>query len=238
MKAADAARVWRDRGHAGALLGQRLASQVPHHQNTTVMGIPPGGMEVAAALAAVLQLPLSCWSVQRLWLPGAGQEAIGALAPGNIHLFDDAGLMRHGLDAEGRQALLRRQERRLARDQRRFGDPGPAELSHRHLILVDEAIRSGRAMGAGLLSLRAFYPASITVAAPLGCLEALERLAPLADQVAVLRPVEQLPRLADWFASLPPLGAREVIALLSEQNGTRSPGVCRWGGRDRSPQAG
>lgn len=214
MEEADEAGVWRDRGHAGALLGQRLAAQVHHPQDTTVMGIPPGGMEVAAALAAVLQLHLSCWSVQRLCFPCRGQEAIGALAPGNIHLFDDNGLKRHGLDDEGRQELLRRQERRLEHDQRRFGDPGPAELSHRHLILVDEAIRSGLTMGAGLLSLRAFYPASITVAAPVGCLEALERLGPLADEVVVLRSVEQLPRLSDWFASLPPLGAREVIALL------------------------
>ena len=214
MEAAGELGIWRNRGHAGALLAQRLASQVHHHQDTTVIGIPPGGMEVAEARATGLQLPLSCWSVQRLWLPGARPQAIGALAPGNVHLFDDEGLKRLGMDGEGCQALLRRQARQLAQDQRRFGDPRPAELSHRHLILVDEAIRSGLAMGAALLSLRALYPASITVAVPVGCLEALERLGPLADQVVVLQPVEQLPRLGDWFSSLPPLGAPEVIALL------------------------
>lgn len=214
MEADHEVGIWRNRVHAGALLGQRLASQIPHHQNTTVMGIPPGGMEVAAALAAVLQLPLSCWSVQRIWLPGAQQQAVGALAPGNIRLLDHHGLTRVGVDGEGSRALLQRHARRLALDQRRFGDPGPAELSHRHLILVDEAIRSGLAMGAGLLSLRSLYPASITVAAPVGCQDALEWLLPLADQVVVLQPVEQLQQLSDWFASLPPLGPRQVIALL------------------------
>ncbi len=214
MQASDEAGIWRDRGHAGALLGQRLAPQVHHHQDTTVMGIPPGGIEVAAALAAVLQLPLSCWSVQRLWLPGAEPQPIGALAPGNVQLLDPHGLRRHGLEGDGCQALLRRQARRLERDQRRFGDPGPAELSHRHLILVDEAIRTGLAMGAALRSLRALYPASITVAAPVACQEAIAQLDPLADGVVVLQPVEQLPRLSDWFASLPPLGPRQVIALL------------------------
>lgn len=214
MEAIGEEGIWRDRRQAGALLGERLASRVQHRQDTTVVGIPPGGIEVAAALAAVLQLPLSCWSVQRLWLPGARRTAIGALAPGNIQLLDDDGLSRLGLDGEQAEALLRRQSRRLERDQRRFGDPGPAELRHRHLILVDEAIRSGLAMAAGLQSLRALYPASITVAAPVGCLEALRRLSPLADQVVVLRPVAQLHQLSDWFASLPPLGAREVITLL------------------------
>lgn len=214
MEASGVEDIWRDRGHAGAVLGQQLASQVHHHQDTTVMGIPPGGVEVAAALASVLQLPLSCWSVQRLWLPDGGLQPIGALAPGNVQLLDAHRLRRHGLAAEGCQALLRRQARCLARDQLQFGDPGPAELSHRHLILVDEAIRSGLAMGAALLSLRALYPASITVAAPVGCQAAIERLDALADRVVVLRPVEQLPRLSDWFSSLPPLEPHQVIRLL------------------------
>ena len=214
MQAVGEGRIWRDRRHAGALLGEHLASRVQHHQDTTVVGIPHGGIEVAAALAAVLQLPLSCWSVQRLWFPGAARRAIGALAPGNIQLPDADGLRRLGLDGDQAEALLRRQARRLERDQRRFGDPEPAELRHRHLILVDEAIRSGLAMAAGLQSLRALYPASITVAAPVGCQEALRRLGPLADGVVVLRRVEQLPQPSDWFQLLPPLTSQGVIALL------------------------
>jgi len=219
MEADGEAGIWRDRRHAGALLAERLACTVHHHQDRTVVGIPHGGIAVAAGLVAELQLPLSCWSVRRLWRPGGPQEAIGALAPGNVQVLDDQGLRRLGFDAEHCQALLRQQTKRLEQDQRRFGDPAPAELRHRHLILVDEAIRSGRAMGAGLLSPRALYPASITVATPLACLEALERLAPLADQVVVLRQVERLPRLCDCFAALPPLSVEQVIALLRASGG-------------------
>lgn len=171
---------------------------------------------MAAALAAELQLPLSSWSVQRRRLPGQGGTTIGALAPGNIQLVDEAGGERHGLDAELYQALLRRQARHLARDQRRFGDPDPAELSHRHRILGDEAIRSGLAMGAAVLSLRAFDPASITLAAPVGCRQALEWLQPLTGQVVVRRPVEAPPGLRDWFVSSLSLGPKQMIALLRE----------------------
>lgn len=214
MEADREMELWRDRRHAGAVLAQLLAPLVHRHQDTTVVGIPPGGMEVAAALAAELQLPLSCWSVQRVQLPGSGQEVIGAIAPGNIHLLDERLLQRLGLDEQERRALLQQHKQRMARDQQRFGDPGPAELSHRRLILVDEGIRTGLAMGAGLLSLRSLYPISITVAAPVASREALERLGPLADQVVVLQSVEHLPSLSDWFVSLPPLQEQEVIALL------------------------
>lgn len=214
MAERSAAWIWRDRRHAGALLAERLASDVHHHQDTTVVGIPPGGLEVAASLAAVLQLPLSCWSVQRLRSPGGGGEPLGAIAPGNIHLLDEERLSELGLDADGRRELLRRHERRLQQDQRRFGDPEPEELRRRRLILVDEGIRSGLAMGAALRSLRSLYPTAITVAAPVGTRAVLERLLQLADRLVVLQPVECLRSLSDWFACLPPLGDGEVLQLL------------------------
>jgi putative phosphoribosyl transferase len=216
MDAVDGASwIWRNRRHAGDQLAACLAPQVHHHQDTTVVGIPPGGLEVAAALASALQLPLSCWSVQRLRVPDLVEEPIGAIAPGNIQIFDEVLLARLGLDAEQCHAIVRRHMQRMERDQRRFGDPGPADLSHRRLILVDEGIRSGMAMLAALRSLRSLYPISITVAAPVGSRPALEQLDPQADGLVVLRPVERLRRLSDWFASLPTLREREVLALLA-----------------------
>lgn len=215
MDAANGASwIWRNRWHAGDQLAARLAPQVRHHQDTTVVGIPPGGLEVAAALASGLQLPLSCWSVQRLRVPDLAEEPIGAIAPGNIQILDEAQLSRLGLDTEQRREIVRRHTQGMERDQRRFGDPRPAELRQRRLILVDEGIRSGMAMLAALHSLRSLYPISITVAAPVGSRSALEQLGPLADDLVVLRPVERLRRLSDWFASLPPLREGEVIALL------------------------
>lgn len=206
--------IWRDRRHAGTLLGQRLAPQVRHHQDTTVVGIPPGGMEVAAALASQLQLPLSCWSVQRVRAPGADTEPLGAIAPGNIRILDEERLKQLGLDAERRRDLLLQHEQRMRENQNRFADPQPEDLSHRRLIVVDEGIRTGMAMWAALMSLRSLYPATITVAAPVASREALDRLMLLADQVVVLQPVERLCRLSDWFARLPPLDEWAVIGLL------------------------
>ncbi|MFM7086220.1 MAG: phosphoribosyltransferase [Cyanobium sp.] len=206
--------LWRDRRHAGALLGRRLAPHVHHHQDTTVVGLPRGGLEVAAELASVLQLPLSCWSVQRLTLPGQEGEPLGAIAPGNIHILDEARLRQLGLHGEEQRQWLRLHEERMRQEQLRFGDPAPGELSHRRLILVDEGIRSGMTMAAALRSLRALYPTTITVAVPVGRRLALDGLRQLADHVLALQAVEQLPRLTDWFAALPALEEGEVIALL------------------------
>lgn len=216
MERRDGRWLWQDRRHAGRLLAERLAPGVHHHQDTTVVGLPPGGIEVGAALASVLQLPLSCWSVQRVPCPGREDQALGAIAPGHIHNLDEDRLRQLGLDEQARHHLLRDHEGRMRRNQERFGDPDPAELAHRRLILVDEGVRTGRAMAAALLSLRSLYPTTITVAVPVGIRAALEELEPLADQLVVLQPVERLNRLADWFGWLPPLGEGELIALLRQ----------------------
>lgn len=214
MDRRDGGWLWRDRRHAGALLAEQLAPEVHHHQDTTVVGIPPGGLEVAAALASVLQLPLSCWSVQRVRIPGWEEQTLGAIAPGHIHNLDEEQLQRLGFDAEARHQLLHRHERRMQSDQDRFGDPDPQELSHRRLILVDEGVRTGRVMEAALQSLRSLYPTTITVAVPVGTRSVLAQLERQADRLLVLQKVEQLPRIADWFAELPPLREGDVIALL------------------------
>jgi putative phosphoribosyl transferase len=213
MQAAGEGRIWRDRCHAGTQLGERLAPQVSHHQDTTVVGIPRGGLAVAASLAARLQLPLSSWSVQRVLAPGGG-EVLGAIAPGNIQLLDEVRLRQLSLSDQAREQLVSLYERRMRNDQDRFGDPDPSELSHRHLILVDEGIRTGKAMGAALMSLRSLYPAAITVAAPVGRRSALNQLMLEADRLVVLHAVDQLEQLSDWFATLPSLKETDVIALL------------------------
>jgi putative phosphoribosyl transferase len=213
MQAAGEGRIWRDRCHAGDQLGERLAPHVRHHQDTTVVGIPRGGLAVAASLASRLQLPLSCWSVQRVRAPGDG-GVLGAIAPGNIQMLDEDRLQELRLSGAALEQLVELYERRMWNDQERFGDPDPAELSHRSLILVDEGIRTGRTMGAALQSLRSLYPAAITVAVPVGRRSAMDRLVQLADRLVVLHPVDQLDRLSDWFASLPTLKETDVVALL------------------------
>jgi hypothetical protein len=89
----------------------------------------------------------------------------------------------------------------------------PQNLPHRRLVgSVARLLRAASLV----LSLRAFDPASITLAAPVGCRQALEWLQPLTGQVVVRRPVEAPPGLTDWFVSSLSLGPKQMIALLRE----------------------
>jgi len=68
-----------DRGEAGRLLGLRLA-ELLRGEPVVVLGLPRGGVVVAAAVAAELDAPLDAFGVRKLPLPGrpelAGRTAV------------------------------------------------------------------------------------------------------------------------------------------------------------------
>src|SRR3982750_1919149 len=67
-----------DRGAAGRALGERLALSAP--AAPVVLGLPRGGVVVAAEVAVVLAAPLDVLVVRKLGLPWQPELAMGAMA--------------------------------------------------------------------------------------------------------------------------------------------------------------
>src|SRR5581483_9939005 len=57
---------FRDRTEAGALLGQELARTLRDNRNVVVLGLPRGGVPVAAEVARALDAPLDVFIVRKL----------------------------------------------------------------------------------------------------------------------------------------------------------------------------
>jgi hypothetical protein len=68
-----------DRRAAGRALGERLTSGEPRH-GALVLGLPRGGVLVAAGVAAALAAPLDVLVVRKLGLPWQPELAMGAIA--------------------------------------------------------------------------------------------------------------------------------------------------------------
>ena len=64
--------LWRDRRAAGRELAQRWAN-IRGRGDTLLIGLPRGGVAVAAAMADVLGLPLAPWAVRKIALARAGR---------------------------------------------------------------------------------------------------------------------------------------------------------------------
>lgn len=206
---------WSDRTAAGLELAARLGQGRHQAANTVLVALPRGGVAVAAAIAQQLQLPLTTWAVRKLALPVDPEFAIGALAPGDLVLWDplSARILNHQPDL--RCTILDRERRELRRRQQLFGDAPAAVLRQRQLIVVDDGIATGLTARAALLSLRQLEPARLILAVPVVATRVLEQLRPLVDQAVVLAAVDDLIAVGCHYKRFEQLRDAEVLNLLA-----------------------
>jgi predicted phosphoribosyltransferase len=173
-----------DREQAGRLLGRRLA-EVLGGEPVVVLGLPRGGVIVAAAVAAELAAPLDAFVVRKLPLPGRAELAMGAIAGGGVLVWNDAVLRRHRPRAADVDAVVERERAELARREAAYrGDRPPPELAGRTALLVDDGVATGATASAALRAVRALGPARVVLAAPV--VPVRLDLSPEADGVVAL----------------------------------------------------
>ena len=213
---------WSDRTAAGVELAARLEPWRHQAESTVLVALPRGGVAVAAEIARQLHLPLTTWAVRKLALPTNPEFAIGALAPGDVVLWDPAtsrGLIN---DPDLRRTILERETRELQRRQQVFGD-APAELlRNRQLIVVDDGIATGLTVRAALLSLRQLRPERLILAVPVVATRVLQQLRGLVDDAVVLAAVDDLIAVGCHYFRFEQLSDAEVINLLAA---CRKPGL-------------
>src|SRR5207245_2190521 len=77
-----------DRHTAGKELGALLAERA-FGRDVVVLGLPRGGLPVAAEVAAALDAPLDMFSVRKLGVPGYPELALGAVATGGVRVLNE-----------------------------------------------------------------------------------------------------------------------------------------------------
>ncbi len=223
--------LWGDRAAAG----RELAAALPDWrgvQGALVVGLPRGGVAVAAALADALELPLASWAVRKLACPEVPEVAVGALAPGGVLLWDEDYARQLGLTPELRRRLVQEQDLELRRRQRLYADPPAAALRGRALLVVDDGVATGLTARAALTSLGRCRPSRLLLAVPVIDAAVARRLeAPetgllagsRAGLVALAR-VERLTAVGAWYRQFEQLEDGTVLALL----GARRSGPQPW----------
>lgn len=195
-------------------MAEQLSSRGWRADTTTLVALPRGGVAVAAVMARLLQLPLTTWAVRKLALPASPEFAIGAMAPGEVVLWDP----RSSAVLEGhpalRELILQRERQELQRRQRAFADAPPERLRGRQLVVVDDGIATGLTASAALLSLRQFQPQRLVLAVPVVAEQALHGLQALADEVVALAVVPELIAVGCHYRQFEQLSDADVLELL------------------------
>ena len=129
-------------------LAERLKISAGRDHDSTVIGLPRGGVPVAVAIGRQLRLPVATWSVRKVADPLQPELAIGAISGGHVAIWRNGQAALRRQEQALSQGWLQLQERELERRQRLFGDPSPKQLRNRHLIVVDDGIATGMTLRA------------------------------------------------------------------------------------------
>ncbi|GGL91164.1 phosphoribosyltransferase [Deinococcus aerolatus] len=175
-----------NRKDAGRQLGTHLGGLHPWPRSV-VLGLPRGGVPVAAGVAHALGAPLDVLVVRKLGLPGHGEVAMGAIAPGGVRVLNDALVRRMSLSAQAIADAEAHEEAELIRReaQYRAGRP-PLTLGGYTALIVDDGVATGFTLRAALRAVRALAPARVAVAVPVAPPEICRGLQGLADEVICL----------------------------------------------------
>jgi putative phosphoribosyl transferase len=222
-----------DRKEAGERLAEALGSL--RGQPVVVLGIPRGGIEVAAAVAEALDAPLDVVIPRKIGAPGNPELGLGAVAEGvevlDQHLIDLLGVSDDYLRTE-----IGAQEEEISRRSAAYrSDRPPVDLEDRIAVVVDDGVATGGTAAAALRWARSRGASKVILAVPVAPAEAIRRLAAEADEVRVLATPEQFYAVGQWYANFPQISDEAVVGLLSASAGGREGGGQQERGREEEP---
>jgi putative phosphoribosyl transferase len=209
---------FRDRRHAGQALGWRLVDagvldQFPEPR--LVLGLPRGGVPVAAEVARILAAPFDVFLVRKLGVPGQEELAMGALASGGTRVLNHTVIDRLGVDPAEVDAVARSEAEELARRERAYrGDRPPINVRGTTVIVVDDGLATGASMRAALRALRTQMPAAVIVAVPVGSPETCRALRAEADEVVCDRMPDRFLAVGQAYLDFSATTDEEVRAIL------------------------
>lgn len=200
--------------------GQALARLVQHYRDQPdllVLGLPRGGVPVAFEVALALAAPLDVLLVRKLGYPGHPELAMGAIASGNIMIFNPSITALGHIRQSDIDAVVRHERAELQRRERVYrGSSPPLALAGAHVLLVDDGLATGATMEAAIRAVRNQAPAHIGVAVPVSSTEAAVRIKALADEVVALIVSDDLGSVGQFYDDFGQTSDGEVCALLAK----------------------
>ena len=204
--------MFRDRTDAGRRLAGAMGSYA-YLPGVMVLGIPRGGVVVAAEVARVLGAPLDIVVASKLGAPGNPEYAVGAIdADGTVTRN-----ARVAVSEEYLRPVLEERKVEIARRLETYRGARPSlNVQNRTVLLVDDGIATGLTARAAVGYLRRHGAKRIVVAAPVMPPETAAALSEVADEIVALETPRSFSAVGQFYADFGQTGDAEVIGLLGE----------------------
>lgn len=205
--------LYADRHSAGRALGSELTHL--RAARPLVLGLPRGGVPVAAAVCEVIGGDLDILLVRKLGVPWQPELAAGAIGEEGARVVNADVLRQTGLDPARLDAIEAEERAELARRRSVWrGNVPPIPLHDRTVVIVDDGIATGASVVAACRVARARQPRHLVVAVPVSAPEALPRIEAEADEVVCPLTPAALGGVGGAYRDFHQLADTEVTELL------------------------
>jgi putative phosphoribosyl transferase len=208
-----------DRTDAGRALAPLVCPLVT--DECAVLGLPRGGLPVAAEVAAALHAPLDVLVVRKLGMPGQPELAFGAVASGSdpdrpVQVRNELVLERGRASPAQIDVVVGREVAELHRRELAYrGDRAAVDVSGLVVIVVDDGLATGATARAALLAVRARGPSMVILAVPVAPRSTLAALDAVADHVVCAAVPRRFVAVGRHYADFHQVTDAEVHAILA-----------------------
>lgn len=206
--------MFRDRQEAGERLGERLRQR--GYAGAVVLGIPRGGVVVAAAVADELDGELGVIVARKLRAPMQPELAIGAVTADGSCYLEPRALRILGIDHEYLETERQYQAEEARRREAMFDHHKLPKLEGRKVVVVDDGIATGATAMAALRAVRAAGAKEVVMAAPVSSPERANMLRAEADRVECLIEDPALFAVGQYYVDFRTVEDDEVVEILAE----------------------
>jgi putative phosphoribosyl transferase len=208
--------LFKDRQDAGRKLAEALVAYAGR-PDVIVLGLPRGGVPVAAEVAKALNAPLDIFLVRKLGAPGHEELAMGAIASGGVRVLNDEVIRMLNVPQPMIDRVAEKEQAEMERRERAFrGDRPRPTLQGRTVILVDDGLATGASMRAAVKGLRAHEPGHIVVAVPTAAPETCAAFEGDVDEVICAVTPRPFFGVGAWYHDFTQTSDEEVRSLLRE----------------------
>jgi putative phosphoribosyl transferase len=208
--------MFRNRVDAGRHLALVVRAAGLGGGRTVVLGLPRGGVPVAAEVSVALGAPLDVIVVRKLRVPFQPELAMGAIGEDGVRVENEEIVGSSGISTVDLETIEQWERDELNRRAQRYREGRPRlDLRGRCAVIVDDGIATGSTARAACQVGHALGASRIVLAVPVAPIATVAALQGVCDDVLCVARPDPFSAVGEFYGDFSPTTDDEVSELLA-----------------------